>query len=147
MPLNDQKNISEIILSVKLLCSKQEKCKSEIIEKLSRTNLSISKIEEIISMLENEKFIDEERYVNFYIRDKLKFNKWGRIKLKYYLKQKRIPDSIITKGLENIDETEYLNILKSEIKKKSKTNSSKDKVIRFAQSKGFELELIIKLLY
>jgi len=147
---NNIKNIKEIILSLKQLCGKQEKCKSEIREKLKKWELSDEKVEEIISLLEKEKFIDEVRYTEFFIKDKLKFYKWGKIKLKYYLKIKQIPNDIIRKGLDNIDETEYFNILKSEIEKKLKSmnskNQSKDKLVRYAQSKGFELDLIFSVI-
>ena len=150
MPFDSNiKNIEEIILSIEMICSKQEKCKSEIREKLKKWELPNEKIEDILSLLEKENFINEIRYTEFYIKDKLKFNKWGKIKLKYYLKQKQIPKDIIQDGLDNIDEIEYFKILKSEIEKKLKLltskNQRKDKLVRYAQSKGFEPELIFSI--
>lgn len=141
--------ISEIILSIKHLCSRQEKCKSEVKEKLVRWELDEDKIEEIIALLIKEKFIDEDRYTGFFVRDKIKFNKWGKIKIRHHLVQKRIPENIISNAFDNIDITDYKNIIEREIEKKltliKKDPHKKDKLIRFMQSKGFELDLVLPI--
>lgn len=150
MEQSQSKKLSEITSSVMQICSKREMCRSEVEEKLTKWNLSIDDIEDIILKLESNNFINEERFTSFFIRDKLKFNKWGKIKLRYYLKLKRIPDHIINKELDNLDEQQYIQILKSELEKKFKSLNSKksemDKLVRFAQSKGFELELILSVI-
>ena len=63
------------------ICSKQEKCKFDIKEKLYNLGLENIYINEIVDLLEKENFIDEERYCKFYVRDKYKLSKWGRKKI------------------------------------------------------------------
>jgi len=134
------------------LCSKQERCRSEITEKLASRKLSSGDIDRILITLENEKFIDEARYSGTYTRDKLRLNKWGKVKIRYMLLQKKIPEYIISGALDEIDEEFYAGVLVEELRKKRKsikgsnTFDIRSKLFRFAQQKGFETGLIYSLL-
>ena len=92
----------------------------------------------------DDKYIDEERYALYFTKDKIIHNKWGRIKITYALKQKRIKDEHIKNAFDNFSEIEYENILKNELLKKLKTIKDNDeytiksKLLRFATSRGFE---------
>ena len=104
--------------------------------------------DEIIEKLKNEKFIDDESYVKAYVSDKFRMNKWGKIKMRHFLKSKGLPDETIETGLEQIDDEKYKTVLLKVLKEKAKTVKKKNKfekmgqVIRFAQSRGFEPEII-----
>jgi len=134
------------------ICSKQEKCKFDIKEKLFKLGLENKYITEVIEQLEIEHFINEDRYCEFYVKDKYKLSKWGRKKIVFSLKQKQIKDSIIQKSLLQIDQNLYEEIFKSELIKKYKTlkNSElakqKAKLINFAQSRGYENDLIFRVI-
>lgn len=134
------------------LCSKVEKCKSEIRKKLYDWKLNPDKHEKLIKELENQQFIDEERFANFYAKDKFTFNKWGKIKIKAMLYQKQIPEKFIDKAISNINNKEYYETLKKLLKQKEKTVKEEDvykikqKLIQFAANKGFELDLILQIL-
>ncbi|MCF6364801.1 MAG: RecX family transcriptional regulator [Bacteroidales bacterium] len=133
-------------------CSKAEKCKSDISKKLYDWKAKPDEHEKIISELEKQKFIDEKRYANFYVKDKIKFNNWGKIKIKTMLFQKQIPEKIIAEAISEIKQEEYLEMLKNVIKEKREKLKEKDpykektKLLRFASSRGFEPNIIIKLL-
>jgi regulatory protein len=148
---NSKRN-SEIIQRMQKLCSRQERCTSEIRNKLNEYNLSIQEIERIIKILLKEDFINDERYAIAFAHDKFRFNKWGKIKIEYHLKRKGINDGYILKALENIDSEEYLQMIKSELIKRSKKDKSpnafvlKSKLMRFGQSKGFETEFVFKII-
>jgi regulatory protein len=109
-------------------------------------------VEEIISKLKAEKFLDDERYVKAYVADKFKLNKWGKIKIRHYLKAKGLSDNLIEIGLNEIKEEQYKKTLVSTLKEKAKKVKSDDKfdkmgqIIRFAQSRGFEPEIIHRYL-
>ena len=109
-------------------------------------------VEEIISKLRAEKFLDDERYAKAYISDKFRFNKWGKIKLRYYLKAKGLPDNLIEKGLHEIKDDQYKKALIDTLKGKARKVKSDNKfdklgqIIRFAQSRGFEPEIIHRYL-
>ena len=134
------------------LCSKSEKCISDIQQKLNDWGVEPVDAQKIIKNLIAEKFIDEERYVRFFVRDKFVFNQWGKVKIVFMLKSKKIPPSIIEEALNGIDDEAYLDLLvkllNDKLKKTKFVNEydMKGKLVRFAQSRGFEFETIGKAL-
>jgi regulatory protein len=134
------------------ICSKSEKCRHDIVQKLLAKNISQADIGNIISFLEENRYLDESRFSRLFARDKFKFNKWGKLKIKMMLIQKHIPESIIREALASIDESEYLDMLKNVIKSKEKSLRNdpplikKSKLFRHAASKGFEPSLISEIL-
>ncbi len=134
------------------LCSRQEKCSSEIREKLEKFKLPGAHVEKVLQTLKKEGFIDESRYAGMFVRDKLRFNRWGKIKIRYMLSSKQIPEKIIRDAIDGIDDHNYLEILKEELSKKRrkiKANNLfevRNKLARFAQQRGFESGLIFQLL-
>ena len=133
-------------------CSRSEKCEFDIRQKLEKTELDIEKIDEIIQYLIENKYVDNQRYAIFFTNDKFKFNKWGKQKIKAHLKQKQIKSTIIENALNSINEKEYKKTLKEIIEKKRKSIKEtdkyklKEKIIRNALSKGFEIDLIYSFL-
>jgi regulatory protein len=139
----------EIALSNAMaLCSKAEKCISDIKSKLNEWGVPSDDAQKIIKALIAEKFIDEERYACFFVRDKFRFNQWGRVKIVFMLKSKKIPSAIIDEALQEIDDEAYLDLLIKLFQEKSKKTrfineyDKKGKLMRFAQSRGFEFETI-----
>ena len=104
----------------------------------------------ILQQLESEKFIDESRFASSFARDKFRFNKWGKIKISYAMKQKHLPENIINEALDSISEDEYREVLTEELQKKRKSVKGKNawdirnKLTRFAQQRGFEFDIIQK---
>jgi regulatory protein len=134
------------------LCSKSERCKSEVRAKLQGYKLNENDIERVLSDLVKEKFIDESRFAVMFSNDKLRLNKWGKIKIRYMLMQKSIPGEIIDDALNKIDSNEYEDVLTHEIIKKRSTIRSgsiwdvRSKLSRFASQRGFESDIIRKIL-
>ncbi len=134
------------------ICSQKEQCAHDILKKLERWGISGETSGKIISQLEKEKFIDHSRYCTFFVADKLRINKWGKKKIEYALRQKNIPSIQIETALEKIDTDEYIAILRNELRKKRRGLKAKNqfdlkgKLFRFAQSKGFENELIYSMI-
>ena len=99
-----------------------------------------------------ERFIDESRYTRFFVNDKLRFNKWGRVKIGYELYKKNIPSPIREESLAAIDEGEYRSILLDLLKSKKKSTKGKDerdlfnKLLRFAAGRGFESRITLDCL-
>lgn len=142
----------EALKKVMRICSKQEKSKFDIKEKLYNFGLEKTDINEIVELLEKENFINEERYCKFYVRDKYKLSKWGRKKIEFSLKQKQISAKNIEKALLEINQEVYEKIFKEEIIKKHKLLKTEDKskqktkLLNFAQSRGYESELIFMVI-
>ena len=127
-------------------CSAAEHCKAEVNEKLQKWGLPYEVINRIIDRLVVEKFIDEERYCRAFVNDKFRFAKWGKMKIAQGLYMKKIPSDVAWRHLNEIDEEEYLSILRDLLASKRKSIHAKDdyelngKLMRFAVSRGFELK-------
>ena len=130
-------------------CTLCERCISEVSTKLTAWGVQYGEQEKIIARLTNEKFIDEARYCNAFVNDKVKFNRWGRIKIAAALREKHLPQEHIKEAMENIDEEAYMQSLKEVIEIKRREFKGKDdfatqqKIIRHAASRGYEPALII----
>jgi regulatory protein len=144
--------VKEAYTKMAQLCSRSEQCSADIRKKMIAYEIMDELVEEIIAKLRKEKFLDDERYVKAYISDKFRLNKWGKIKMRYYLKAKGLSDDVIETGLQEIKEDQYKKVLISTLKEKAKTIKTTDKfekmgqIIRFAQSRGFEPEMIHRYL-
>jgi len=144
--------VKEAYAKMAQLCSRSEQCSADIRKKIVAYEIMDELVEEIISKLKVEKFLDDERYVKAYVSDKFRLNKWGKIKMRYYLKAKGLQENVIEKALLEIKEDQYKKVLISTLKEKAKTVKSENKfekigqIIRFAQSRGFEPEIIHRYL-
>lgn len=145
-------NYKEALSYAMDLCSRQEKCSSEVREKLGKFNLPGEQIESVLKTLKKEGFIDESRYAGMFARDKLRLNRWGKIRIRYMLAAKQIPEEIISDALKGIDDHDYLDILREELKKKlpqikeKNPYTLKNKLVRFGLQRGFETGLIYQML-
>ncbi len=130
-------------------CTLCERCISEVSAKLTAWGVPLDEQGKIIARLIEEKFIDEERYCRAFVNDKVKFNRWGRIKITAALREKHLPQEHIKEALENINEEIYLQALQETIDIKRRELKGKDdfatqqKIIRHAASRGYEPALII----
>jgi regulatory protein len=144
--------VKEAYTKMAQLCSRSEQCSADIRKKMIAYEIMDELVEEIISKLKVEKFLDDERYVKAYVSDKFRLNKWGKIKMRYYLKAKGLHESVIEKALREIKEDQYKKVLIATLKEKAKKTKSDNKfekmsqIIRFAQSRGFEPEIIHRYL-
>lgn len=134
------------------MCAAREMCLSDIRSKLHSWGVKDDDAEKILAALVRGKFIDEERYAVAFVKDKFRYNKWGKIKTGQALRMKRINDEVIRKALDSIDNVEYLDLLKRIVEKQRKTVKAKNqydlkgKLLRHCLSKGFESHLVYDLL-
>ncbi len=144
--------VKEAYSKMAQLCSRSEQCTADIRRKMVVYELVDEIVEEIITKLQKDKFLDDERFVKAYISDKFRLNKWGKIKMQHYLKMKGLSNELIQEGLDSIDDEKYIAALIKTMKDKARTIKKKDKfekmgqIIRFTQSRGFEPELIHRYL-
>lgn len=137
---------------IKKYCVYQDRCHKEVRSKLLEHGVYGDLLEEIISELIQEAFLDEERFAKSYARGKFRMKNWGRIKITQELKFRSITDYCIRSAMKEIDEREYLDTLLTLIKNKDKSTSFKNgwdrkkKLTDFAVRKGYEYELINEVL-
>ena len=138
-----------ILQKIRHYCSYQERCISEVEQKLRAFSLQSEKIPGIINQLQKEGYLDEERFAKIFAGGKFRVNKWGRNKIEFEMKIRGVPVLIVQEGMTEIDEENYLHTLKelmlhkfNEIKTKKNVNI-REKIINFAYGKGYEMELIL----
>ena len=134
-------------------CSRRECCRKDILDKAVSWGCTSAEANDLVDFLIEHRFIDERRYTEAFVKDKLRFNKWGRMKISYMLHSKNIDSNIITSVLSGIDEIEYKNVLTDELQKKFKNTRGeneyaiKGKMFRFASSRGFESEIVNDVIF
>lgn len=138
----------EALLRLTSLCSTAEHCSHEMLEKMRRWEIDEDTQARIMEYLVKEKYIDDERYARFFAKDKISYNKWGRRKVEQAMWQKHIDADIQQRVLGEIDDDEYLLILRPLLKSKRRTVKAANnyemnmKLIRFAMGRGFTMDII-----
>lgn len=148
MQTSPKYQLLEAKAKIEWYCAYQERCDFEVRKKLHDWHMPHDHIDILISDLIVNNFLNEERFACAFVSGKFRIKKWGRIKIKQHLKQRRISDYSINKGMEEIDEDEYLETLQSLIESKSRLTKFKNKwdrrakLTRYLASKGYESYLI-----
>ena len=133
-------------------CAYQERFQQEVRNKLYEYGLKTNDVEDVISKLISENFVNEERFAIAFAGGKFRIKKWGKVKIKQELKARQISDYSIKKGLQQINDTDYINTLQKIVAQKEKSITEKNhlkkkqKLIRYAISKGYEQDLIFEVL-
>lgn len=138
----------QVLLKLTALCSSAEYCSCDIREKMRRWEVSEAVQEKVLSYLIDEKYVDDERFCRLFVKDKLRFNKWGRRRIALALAQKRIPRGVADAVLDDVPDSEYLAILRPMLRQKARTVTAESdydrngKLLRYAMSRGFTFDLI-----
>lgn len=130
-------------------CAYQERTQQEVRDKLYVLGLYKDEVEQVLTELILEDFVNEERFAKTYARGKFKLKRWGRVKIEYELKRKNISPYCIKKAMEEIEDDEYERVLKYLIDQKTSGQVGEDFVIkhktaRFLINRGFEAEQVWK---
>jgi regulatory protein len=129
-------------------CGYQERCHQEVKEKLFDLGVKKNEHDEIISTLIEENYLNEERFAIAFAGGKFRVKQWGRVKIKYELKQRQVSEYCIKKAMKQIDENDYLAVLKKMAEEKYASLKDEQYLIRkkktmdFLLQRGFEMELV-----
>ena len=144
--------VEEARLKAEAYCAMSEHCTDDVCRKLEQWGAPLSAYDSILEYLKKEKYVDDRRYAIAFVRDKYRFNQWGRIKIAQALRMKQIGSEEICQAMEEVDEAEYLDILTSAISRKLPTIKAvndyerRGKLVRFAASRGYEVDKILHCL-
>ena len=142
------KTENDAYLTLAALCAQAEHCQWEMTEKMRRWELSDEAQARVLERLVKERYVDDERYARAFVKDKVRYNKWGRRKVEQALWQKHIDEDIRQRVLDEVDDEEYLSVLRLLLKQKRKSTKAKSdyelnqKLVRFALSRGFTFDII-----
>lgn len=135
----------EILSKIYKYCTYQERCRSEVRKKLIALRVDEEEIEPILQHLEKENFLDEMRFATAYVRGKFIYKKWGRIKIRYELRGKEVPEELIAQAIaEEIDEESYYITMRKLMTQRQKQVKDlnmfekKAHLSKFLTQKGYE---------
>ena len=143
---------SQALLKAQQNCAYQERCQQEMRDKLQGWGLYTDAVENIIASLINDNFLNEERFAKAYSGGKFRIKKWGKIKIKMELKNRKISEYCIRKAMEEINDADYFKTIKELIEKKSreikggKMQIRNYKIVQYITSKGFEQNIVWDIL-
>lgn len=146
--MTKEKTEQEAYLQLAAACAQAEHCEQEMRDKMKRWGMAPEAQNRVVERLTKERYIDNERYAHAFVRDKVRYNKWGRRKVQQALWMKRIDDDIQQRVLDEIDDEEYLKVLVPLLKQKRKSIKAANdyelnqKLVRFALSRGFDYGII-----
>ncbi len=129
-------------------CGYQERCHQEVKEKLYSLGVRKNEHDGIIASLIEDNYLNEERFAIAFAGGKFRMKQWGRVKIKYELKQRQVSEYCIKKALKQIDEKEYLSVLQKlgddryASLKAEQYLVRKKKTMDYLLQRGFELELV-----
>ncbi len=139
---------SQALEKLKYFCAYQERSHSDVEKKLFEYPLTEEERENIIAELISENYLNEERFAIAFTEGKFRIKKWGKQKIKSKLKEKKVSDYCIQKGLKALEDEEYIDTLQQIIQQKytnTKAPSSyqrKAKTARYCIQKGYESALV-----
>ena len=142
----------QILFKLTALCAGSEHCSYEMTEKMRKWDVDDETQARVMAYLTRERYVDDERYCRFFVRDKIRFNKWGRRKVEQALMVKRIPSEVYKPVLDEVDGEDFTAILRPLLNSKRKTLKAattyelNTKLMKFALSRGFDMETIRKCL-
>jgi regulatory protein len=142
----------QTLQKLKHYCAYQERCHRDVRDKLYELGVWKKDHDEIIATLIEENYLNEERFAIAYAGGKFRVKQWGRVKIKYELKQKQVSEYCIKKALKQIEEEEYLKRLTNLSKAKYASLKAEQLLVRkkktmdYLLGKGYEPELIRAIL-
>ena len=143
-----QLTISQAMIKARAYCVYQERYQQEMRDKLYEWGLWKQGVESLIAELISTDFINEERYAKTFAGGKFRIKKWGRVKIQIELKRRNITSYCIKKGLQEIDEADYIKTIKKIIADKALKIKDKNpklrqyKIGQYVISRGFEPDLV-----
>lgn len=146
--MNKEMTEQQVLTRLTAECAKAEHCTGEMLEKMRRWGVDDDVQARVMAYLIKGKYVDDERFCRLFVRDKIRFNGWGRRKVEQALYQKRIDKVVSAPILDAIDDSEYINVLRPLIRSKRKSIKAANeyernqKLMKFALSRGFEWNII-----
>ena len=145
-PITEQ----EALQKLSALCARAEHSSGEMLEKMRRWQLSEDARERVLDRLIDEKFVDDERFARLFVREKIRFDRWGRRKIEQALYQKGVASDISRRVLDEVDDEAYVAELKKLIAAKRRSVQAESdyemraKLTKYALGRGFSYEVILR---
>jgi regulatory protein len=137
----------QALQKVRHFCGYQERCHSEVREKLYSFGLWTKDVDEAISLLIEDNYLNEERFALQFAGGRFRMKQWGKVKIRYELKQRQVSEYCIKTALAAIDDEDYARTLEklaaqkwATLKDETNDYIRRGKLQEFLMQKGFEYE-------
>ena len=146
--LNANDNVKKAYQRLTALCARGEHCQQDLLTKMRQWGLNDQEQALVMERMVSERYVDDERYARAFVKDKVRYNKWGRRKVEQALWQKHIAKDIRQQVLDEVGDDEYASVLRPLLEQKRRsTRANSDyemnqKLTRFALGRGFTFDVI-----
>lgn len=143
-PITEQ----EAYLRLAALCAQAEHCEYEMEEKMRRWQLDEEARARVMQRLVRERYVDDERFARAFVKDKVRYNKWGRRKVEQALWQKHVDEVVRQQVMSEVDDEEYIAVLRPLLRQKRPSVKARNdyernqKLMKFAIGRGFTIDII-----
>ncbi|MDP4289801.1 MAG: regulatory protein RecX [Bacteroidota bacterium] len=148
LPVNDP---AVALAKARSFCAYQERCRAEVVTRIHSFGLAREQCEQILDKLEEEGFLNDERFAEAYAGSKFRILRWGKMKIRAGLRSKGVAEELISRALDLIDEEQYMKCLADQLDVKLRALQAidderviKQKIFSYLASKGFEENLIFQ---
>ena len=143
----------EVSAAITHYCQYQERCHSEVRNKLYELGCITPEVEQLLTQMIDSNLLNEERFARSFARGKFRLKYWGRVKIKNELRMRKISEYCIKKAFTEIDDEDYEKTLNrllekkvNELRNESNSNILYSKLYRYLIQKGYENDIVINLL-
>ena len=149
---SDELDLTVVRTKIEMYCSRAEQCPSSVRRKLREWGVPAGDAETLVAGLVAEGFLDEQRFADAFVHDRLKFGKCGRNKIRFELRQKQISEQAASRAIATIDQQQYMDVLQAVADGKKQqlkglaTEQQRRRLTAYLLSKGFEMECITKVI-
>lgn len=146
-----EKTPEQALRSLMNLCVKAERSEFDVRRLLERWGVAEGERQRIVDTLVRERFVDNRRYAEAYVREKVRFSGWGRYKIRAALRAKRIDEAIVEEALEQVDGASMREKLEHRLQMKMNRTKSRDaydlrgKLVRYGAGLGFDTDTVLEV--
>lgn len=146
-----EKTPEQALRSLMNLCVKAERSEFDVRRLLERWGIAAEERQRIVDTLVRERFVDDRRYAEAYVREKVRFSGWGRFKIRAALRAKRIDESIVEEALGQVDGASMREKLEHRLQMKMARTKARDeydlrgKLIRYGTGLGFDTDTVLEV--
>ncbi len=132
---------------IRRFCEYQDRCEAEVRRKMAQLLVPAEERESLMAQLKEERYVDDGRFAESFIRGKVNQKRWGRVKIKVELQQRGISASIISKKMSEMDEAKYEDNLRYLVGKWKSENpdGERGKMARYLMGKGYTADEIFNI--
>ncbi len=146
-----EKTPEQALRSLMNLCVKAERSEFDVRRLLERWGVAEGERQRIVDTLVRERFVDNRRYAEAYVREKVRFSGWGRYKIRAALRAKRIDEAIVEEALEQVDGASMREKLEHRLQMKMNRTRARDaydlrgKLVRYGAGLGFDTDTVLEV--